>query len=78
MTREEELEHVKKTLENLNKMIEGQAEDGIKSIEIHTDSGKRKIDRTALLELIKARDIYLKRLKELEGKKLPRQLLIRF
>ena len=80
-SREKQLKHVRSVLESIEKTIEGRILDDVESYEIGTPSGKRRINKIPMTELIVIREKYFNELKRLEnqagGKKRSRQILMR-
>ena len=77
-----QLAHVKKVLDAIEKTIEGRIVDDVEGYEISTPSGKRRLDKIPMSELIIIREKYyneLERLKKMtSGKKFSRQVVMRF
>lgn len=63
---EKEQEHLEKMIDLLAKALEGTAEEAVKSYELQTEAGRRKIEKIPLPELFKLRESYIQKLDSLK------------
>lgn len=63
-TLKKEKEHLERTIENLSKAIEDRSSDGIRSYEIESGAGSRKVSNMTLKELMTAKEQCLRKLSE--------------